>query len=150
IGNQPGELLTYQPTWHHGHAVMRFIPNKREEAGLPLESKTPPEYQFRNTGGYQFYKHPSPEAYKLNKLLYDLRHKATLRRRLYDDAPGVAAEYGLNPAEAEAIETIKDENIDMLRSLKSHPLVEAGAHPLGTLMSLVIVHAEARRMRAGK
>src|SRR5207253_2124824 len=34
IGNQPGELLTYQPTWHHGHAVMRFIPNKRQEAGL--------------------------------------------------------------------------------------------------------------------
>src|SRR5579872_5130660 len=27
IGDQPGELLTYQPTWHHGHAVMRFIPN---------------------------------------------------------------------------------------------------------------------------
>ena len=150
IGNQPGELLTYQPTWHHGHAVMRFIPNKREEAGLPLESKTPPEYQFRNTGGYQFYKHPSPEAYKLNKLLYDLRHKQTLRRRLYENSPAVAAEYGLNPVEAEAIETIKDENIDMLRSLKSHPLVEAGAHPLGTLMSLVVVQAEARRIRAGK
>src|SRR5580692_11217734 len=29
IGNQPGELLTYQPTWHHGHAVMRFLPDKR-------------------------------------------------------------------------------------------------------------------------
>jgi 2,3-dihydroxyphenylpropionate 1,2-dioxygenase len=25
IGNQPGELLTYQPTWHHGHAVMQFL-----------------------------------------------------------------------------------------------------------------------------
>jgi hypothetical protein len=42
-----------------------------------------------------------------------------------------------------AIETLKDESIDMLRSLKSHPLVEAGAHPLGTLMSLVVVQAEA-------
>ncbi len=29
IGNVPGELLTYQPTWHHGHAVMRFLPDKR-------------------------------------------------------------------------------------------------------------------------
>ena len=28
IGNQPGELVTYQPTWHHGHAVMRFLPLK--------------------------------------------------------------------------------------------------------------------------
>jgi aromatic ring-opening dioxygenase catalytic subunit (LigB family) len=148
IGNQPGELLTYQPTWHHGHAVMRFIPNKRIEAGLPLESKTPPEYQFQNQGGYQFYKHPSPSSYKLNKLLYDLRHKQTLRRKLYADTPGVAADYGLNHAEAEAIATLKDESIDMLRSLKSHPLVEAGAHPLGTLMSLVVVQAEARRLRA--
>ncbi|HKD04922.1 MAG TPA: hypothetical protein VKB79_03375 [Bryobacteraceae bacterium] len=148
IGNQPGELLTYQPTWHHGHAVMRFIPNKRIEAGLPLESKTPPEYHFQNQGGYQFYKHPSPSSYKLNKLLYDLRHKQTLRRKLYADTPGVAADYGLSQAEAEVIETLKDESIDMLRSLKSHPLVEAGAHPLGTLMSLVVVHAEARRLRA--
>src|SRR3984893_14543332 len=29
MGNQPGELITYQPTWHHGHAVMRFLPDKR-------------------------------------------------------------------------------------------------------------------------
>ena len=69
IGNQPGELLTYQPTWHHGHAVMRFIPNKREEAGLPLESKTPTEFKFQGVGAsYEFYKHPDPASYKLNKL----------------------------------------------------------------------------------
>jgi hypothetical protein len=148
IGNQPGELLSYQPTWHHGHAVMRFIPNKREEAGLPLESKTPPEYRFQDAGGYQFYKHPSPASYKLNKLLYDLRHKQTLRRRLYADTRGVAVEYGLNAEESVAIETLKDESIDMLRSLKPHPLVEVGAHPLGTLMSIVVVQAEARRLRA--
>jgi hypothetical protein len=148
IGNQPGELLTYQPTWHHGHAVMRFIPNHREAAGLPLESKTPDEYKFVNDGGYQFYKHPDPASYKLNKLLYDLRHKQALRRKLYADTPGVAADYGLNPTESAAIETLKDESIDMLRSLKSHPLVEVGAHPLGTLMSIVVVQAEARRLRA--
>lgn len=148
IGNQPGELLTYQPTWHHGHAVMRFIPNKREEAGIAVESKTPPEYQFQNGKGYEFYKHPSPSAYQLNKLLYDLRHKQALRRKLYADTPGVAADYGLGPAEAAAVEMLKDESVDMLRSLKSHPLVEVGAHPLGTLMSIVVVQAEARRMRA--
>jgi hypothetical protein len=83
----------------------------------------------------------------LNKLLYDLRHKLALRLRILRDTTGVAAEYGLNPQEAAALETITDENIDMLRSLKPHPLVEAGAHPLGTLMSLVVVQAEARRLR---
>jgi len=147
IGNQPGELLTYQPTWHHGHAVMRFLPNKRDEAGLPIQSIEPGEYKFEAEGGYQFYKHPSPSSYKLNKLLYDLRHDKALRRKLYADTPAVAAGYGLTAAESTAIETLKDESIDMLRSLKDHPLVEAGAHPLGTLMSIVVVQAEARRLR---
>lgn len=144
IGNQPGELLTYQPTWHHGHAVMRFLPATQK---APTTTEPPPTYSFQNAGGYQFYKHPAPSSYKLNKLLYDLRHKAALRLRVLENTPAVAADYGLSAAEAAALETIKDESIDMLRSLKPHPLVEAGAHPLGTLMSLVVVQAEARRMR---
>ena len=144
IGNQPGELLSYQPTWHHGHAVMRFIPGSGRAPGTP---EPPANYAFQNAGGYQFYKHPDPSSYKLNKLLYDLRHEANLRRRLFENTQAVAAEYGLNPKESAAVETIKDESIDMLRSLKPHPLVEGGAHPLGTLMSLVVVQAEARRMR---
>jgi 2,3-dihydroxyphenylpropionate 1,2-dioxygenase len=146
IGNQPGELLSYQPTWHHGHAVMRFIPNKK---GAPTTPEPQPGYEFANAGGYQFYKHPDPGSYKLNKVLYDLRHEQELRRRLYENTPAVAAEYGLNTRESAALETLKDESIDMLRSLKSHPLVEVGAHPLGTLMCLVVVQAEARRMRQG-
>ena len=144
IGNQPGELLSYQPTWHHGHAVMRFVPNQR---GTPTTPEPGPAYEFRNQGGYQFYKHPEPSAYKINKVLFDLRHEQALRRRLYEDAGAVAAEYGLSAEESAALETIKDESIDVLRSLKSHPLVEVGAHPLGTLMCLVVVQAEARRMR---
>ncbi len=43
---------------------------------------------------------------------------------------------------------MKDESIDAVRSLKPHPLVEAGAHPLGMWMSLITVQAEQRRMRA--
>lgn len=144
IGNQPGELLTYQPTWHHGHAVMRFIPNKK---GVPSTPEPGPEYEFQDTGGYQFYKHPDPSSYRLNKIIYDLRHDQGLRLRLFDDAQALAGEYGLNPREAEALETLKDESIDVLRSLKSHPLVEVGAHPLGTLMCLVVVQAEARRRK---
>jgi aromatic ring-opening dioxygenase catalytic subunit (LigB family) len=144
IGNQPGELLTYQPTWHHGHAVMRFIPNLKGEPSTPEPG---PDYEFKNAGGYQFYKHPDPASYKLNKIIFDLRHDQKLRMRLFENAPGLAAEYGLSPVEAKAIDTLKDETIDVLRSLKSHPLVEIGAHPLGMLMCLVVVQAEQRRMK---
>lgn len=144
IGNQPGELLTYQPTWHHGHAVMRFLPNKKS---APTTPEPEPEWIFENAGGYQFYRHPDPAVYKLNKLLYDLRFSQPLRRRLFEDTRGLATEYGLTDQQAEVLETMKDEGIDAARSLKPHPLVNAGAHPLGMWMSLLVVQAEQRRMR---
>ena len=144
MGSQAGELLTYQPTWHHGHAVMRFIPNK---AAGPSTPEPPPAWIFENDGGYEFYRHPDPDVYPLNKILYDLRFSQTLRRRLFEDIPGLAAEYSLTPSQAEALATLKDESIDMVRSLKPHPLVDAGAHPLGMWMSLIVVQAEQRRMR---
>jgi hypothetical protein len=146
IGAQPGELLTYQPTWHHGHAVMRFLP---KGSGVPQTPEPAAQYAFENRGGFQFYTHPAPSAYKLNKLLYDLRHHKNLRLRLFENTAAVAAEYGLNENEAAAVETLKDESIDALRSGKPHPLVLAGAHPLGTLMSLVVVQAEQRKLRQG-
>jgi aromatic ring-opening dioxygenase catalytic subunit (LigB family) len=144
IGNQPGELLTYQPTWHHGHAVMRFIPNK---TGRPTTPEPAPEWKFDNAGGYQFYKHPDPAIYPLNKLLFDLRFSAPLRRRLFENSKALAAEYGLTDQQAEVLETMKDESIDAVRSLKPHPLVVAGAHPLGMWMSIITVQAEQRRLR---
>jgi 2,3-dihydroxyphenylpropionate 1,2-dioxygenase len=143
IGNQPGELLTYQPTWHHGHAVMRFIPNQSNGPTTPEPATT---WKFENAGGHQFYKHPDPAVYRLNKVIFDLRHQKDLRRRLFVDTASVGAEYGLTPTETEALGRLKDESIDVLRSLKSHPLVECGAHPLGMLMALVIVQAEQRRL----
>lgn len=144
IGNVPGELITYQPTWHHGHAVMRFLPNKRT---APPTNPIPPAYKFQK-GGFEFYKHPEPASYQLNKVLYDLRLNHELRLKFFKDTAAVARDYNLNPQESAALETIKDESIDSLRSLKPHPLVDAGAHPLGMLMSLVVVQAEARRLRA--
>ncbi len=33
-------------------------------------------------------------------------------------------------------------------STEPHPLVKVGAHPLGTLMSILVVQADARRLRA--
>ena len=74
IGQQPGELITYQPTWHHGHAVMRFIPNKK---GIPTTPEPAAKFNFGSAEGYQFYRHPDPSVYPLNKLLYDLRFSQT-------------------------------------------------------------------------
>jgi 2,3-dihydroxyphenylpropionate 1,2-dioxygenase len=144
IGNVPGELLTYQPTWHHGHAVMRFIPNKRVG---PPPGEVPEAYTFTQ-GGFEFYKAPSSSSYSLNKVLYDLRHHQDMRLQFLKDPYSIAAKYNLNPEESKALALITDENIDVLRSLKPHPLVDAGAHPLGMLMCLVVVQAEARRLRA--
>jgi 2,3-dihydroxyphenylpropionate 1,2-dioxygenase len=142
IGAQPGELLTYQPTWHHGHAVMRFLPPPEAQTdNAPL-----PPYRFANQP-HEFYTHPAPSSYNLNKLLYDLRHDAELRRRMIEHPAEVAEERKLNPREAAVIDTLLDEDIDLLRNRQTHPIVEAGAHPLGLLMSLMTVQAEMRKMR---
>jgi aromatic ring-opening dioxygenase catalytic subunit (LigB family) len=146
LGSVPGELLTYQPTWHHGHAVMRFIPNRRQG---PPPGDVPAPYKFTQ-GGFEFYKAPPSSSYSLNKVLYDLRHHQDLRLRFLKDPYQIASEYKLNPQESKALAMITDENIDVLRSLKPHPLVDAGAHPLGMLMCLVVVQAEARRLRAAR
>jgi aromatic ring-opening dioxygenase catalytic subunit (LigB family) len=148
IGNQPGELITYQPTWHHGHAVVRFLPDKGTGKVSEEAAKAGATYKFADSGGYEFYKHPSPSAYKLNKILYDLRFKSNLRVRLINDIPGVAAEYGLPMQEAKVLETLQDEDIEKFRNGKVHPLVEAGAHPLGMWMSVIVFHAELRKLRA--
>ncbi len=144
LGATPAELITYQPTWHHGHAVMRFLPDKRKG---PPKGEIPPAYQFKQ-GGFEFYKHPHPSAYSLNRILYELRLSSDLRRRFFKNPEGVAKEFGCNDHEAKLMRTVLDENIDALRSLKPHPLVDAGAHALGMLMSLVVVQAEMRRLRA--
>jgi aromatic ring-opening dioxygenase catalytic subunit (LigB family) len=142
IGPRRGELLTYQPTWHHGHAVMRFLP----ECANPAPADSLPPYQFADQAN-EFYGHPAPSSYNLNKLLYDLRHDAALRRRMIADPAAIAAERCLSARETAVIDTLLDEDIDLLRNEKTHPIVEAGAHPLGLLMSLVVVQAEMRRMR---
>ena len=134
IGEQHMELLTYQPTSHHGHAVARFHPGKAASA----KPRTTTQYQFRNEG-YEFYKHPSLSAYKLNKLLYESRHKPALRQRMLRDMDAVGAEYGLNAEEIEA-----------LRPLSPDPLVRVGAHPLGALMAVHVLQADRRKMQAAE
>ena len=123
---------------------MRFLPDKRT---APPTGEIPPAYKFKQ-GGFEFYKAPKSSSYHLNKVLYDMRLDQKLRIAFLNDPRSIAAQYGLNPQETEALVKITDENIDVLKSLKPHPLVDAGAHPLGMLMCLVTVQAEARRLRA--
>ena len=100
IGRQPGELIDYIPTWHHGLSMMRFLPARKVERKLQGEKEFG-GFQFRNEG-FQFYKHPPAEAYGLNKLMFESRHSEQLRDRIVDHFDEVADEYGLTGQQREA------------------------------------------------
>ncbi len=141
IGDVPGELIQYTPTWHHGHGMMRFLPRRKERPS----SATVQPFEFKNKG-FEFYKHPPASAYQLNKLLFDVRHSHDLRVRLIDDLDGVAAEYKLTDAEKEAARVIPLAGAALRVSDHTEPLVRAGAHPLQALMSLHAVAGEYRKL----
>lgn len=145
IGNVPGELVQYTPTWHHGHAMMRFLPVRPKTAAV----EALPKYQFKNRG-FEFYKHPPASAYKLNKMLFEVRHDSTLRRRLLDDLETVAAEWGLSAAEIDGARAIASVGQAQKISDNAAALIAAGAHPLQALMSLHAVHGEFRRLQREK
>src|ERR671937_364707 len=54
IGAQPGELVDYIPTWHHGLALMRFLPHRKKTESAQALGEFG-GFKFRNQG-YQFYK----------------------------------------------------------------------------------------------
>jgi aromatic ring-opening dioxygenase catalytic subunit (LigB family) len=144
IGNQPGELLQYTPTWHHGHAMMRFIPlSGKSEIRNP---KSEMVYQFKNKG-FEFYKHPPASAYKLNKILFDVRTNSELRRRLLDDLDGVVAEWEMNAEEKEALQALASVGRSQKVSDNAAVLVKAGAHPLQALMTLHVVYGEFKKLQ---
>jgi len=145
IGSAPGELVQYTPTWHHGHAMMRFLP-ARPKTAPPL---APPKYQFKNQG-FEFYRHPPASAYKLNKMLFDVRHDSALRRRLLNDLDAVAAEWGLSAEEKDATRAIATVGQAQKISDNAAALIAAGAHPLQALMSLHAVHGEFRKLEREK
>jgi len=139
IGRQPGTLIDYIPTWHHGLAMMRFLPEHAAQA--PSTADHGPMYggfTFKNQG-FQFYKHPPAEAYGLNRLLFEVRHSAELRERVIENLDGVAAEYDLNAQQRRAAEELISVGKGGLVSDHVGPLVEAGAHPLQALMSLHVI-----------
>lgn len=141
-GAQHMELLSYQETSHHGHAVARFHPGKKSN---PEPAKP---YQFLSHP-YRFYDHPPLTAYKLNKLLYDSRHKPALRQRMFRDLDAVSAEYGLGMSEASALRAVFEfRNLDGDRpALDAAPVVDVGAHPVGALMAVHVLQQEKRVMR---
>jgi len=144
IGPVPGELLQYTPTWHHGHCMMRFIP-ARERKYPPLEVLE--EYggfKFKNAG-FEFYKHPPASAYDLNRLLFDLRQDLPLCQRIVDNLDAVAAEYGLEPEQRKAAQGLVDVGGAKVLSDYVPQLVEAGAHPLSALMSVLTIYPISRK-----
>jgi aromatic ring-opening dioxygenase catalytic subunit (LigB family) len=142
IGEQSMELLSYQPTPHHGHAVAVFHPGPKPGAAPPAR------YVFQGHP-YAFYKHPAISAYKLNKLLYESRFKPALRRRMLEQADIVAAEYGLGAQETAVLREVckLPHNNTERAALDADPLVKLGAHPVGALMAVHVLQAEQRRLK---
>jgi hypothetical protein len=138
IGAQEGELVDYIPTWHHGLCMMRFLPHRERKQAATKAANQYGGFKFLNQG-FQFYKHPPAEAYGLNKLLFESRHSADLRRRIIDDFDKVADEYELRGVQRKAAEELINVGKGGLVSEHVGPLAEAGAHPLQALMSLHVI-----------
>jgi 2,3-dihydroxyphenylpropionate 1,2-dioxygenase len=136
------ELLSYQATSHHGHAVARFLPGEKPDA----EPARPYHFQSRP---YHFYNHPPISAYRLNRVLYESRYKPALRQRMFRDLDKVCAEYGLDPGETSAMRAVFEfRHLDGDRpALDAGPLVEKGAHPIGALMAVHGLQQEKRAVR---
>ncbi len=131
-GGQRGELLSYQPTSHHGHGVMRFIPDR---GGRGQERREIPKFggfEFKGQG-YEFYKYPTLETYPLNKALHDLRTNEALVRRFVRDMDGVAAELGVAGPQADALKTVSTD-----------ALAKAGAHGILAITTTLVIQRAAR------
>jgi aromatic ring-opening dioxygenase catalytic subunit (LigB family) len=127
-----GELLTYQPTSHHGHAVMRFIP---DTGGRGQPHQEMPQYggfQFKGQG-YEFYRYPTLETYPLNRALASLRTNQQLRARFVREPDAVVAEFELTDEQARALKT-----------LSTDAIVKVGGHGILALTTMLAVQAAAR------
>ncbi len=141
IGPQHMELLSYQETSHHGHAVARFHP------GLPKEQGAKLPYHFENHP-FCFYEHPTVNSYNLNKLLYESRSRTQMRIKLLSDPRAVAHEYNLGEEETATLAgVVRLPYRNSKQPAKdAEPLVKMGAHPLGALMAVHVLQAELRRL----
>jgi 2,3-dihydroxyphenylpropionate 1,2-dioxygenase len=146
IGPQAGTLVDYIPTWHHGLAMMRFLPGPAKHDAATRAIERYGGFKFKNQG-FQFYKHPPAEAYGLNRLLFEVRHSGDLRDRVIANLDAVAKEYELNPQQRRAAEELISVGKGGLVSEHVGPLVEAGAHPLQALMSLHVIFSMSHKAR---
>jgi aromatic ring-opening dioxygenase catalytic subunit (LigB family) len=144
IGRREGELIDYIPTWHHGLAMMRFLPERPRTHEATVAAAEYGGFKFRNQG-FQFYKHPPAEAYGLNKLLFESRHSAELRGRIINDFEAVANQYELHGQQREAARELI--NVGHGGKVSEHvgPLADAGAHPLQALMSLHVIFSTSHK-----
>src|SRR3989442_2257720 len=61
IGQEPGELVDYIPTWHHGLCMMRFLPHHATKAPATKAAEQYGGVQVPKSG-YQFFQKPPPAA----------------------------------------------------------------------------------------
>ena len=127
-----GETLTYQPTSHHGHGVMRFLPTKGKRGQAHRDIEDFGGFKFKGEG-YQFYKAPTPNQYPLMKALAALKGSKELRARYVENIDDVCAELGLSHEHTTAMKTYSTE-----------ALVAQGAHPILALSTLLTLQASAR------
>jgi len=146
IGHVEGELIDYLPTWHHGLAMMRFLPQRPHVQKMKVDEAYG-GFKFKDEG-YMFYKHPPSEAYELNKLLFESRHSQQLRDRIVDEFDTVADEYGLKGPQRQAARAMVDVAKGPLVSDHVKPLADAGCHPLQALMSLHVIFSTTHKARA--
>ena len=132
IGNRPGELLTYQPTSHHGHAVFRFIPNRGTRGQVHEERPLYGGFEFKGAG-YEFYRYPEPSLLPLNRALYQLRNDDDLRYRFVRNQEEVCAELGLTDSQAAA-----------LKEMTTDSVVAEGAHGILAITSMLTIQRAAR------
>jgi 2,3-dihydroxyphenylpropionate 1,2-dioxygenase len=137
IGNQRGQVLSYQPTWHHGLGVINF-PLATPLEGPPQLGPLPKPIEVLPLG-YRYYKFPEPESYNLNRLLYALRMKADERERFVQNMDIMLAEYQLRPQE-----------IDALKTLEPLKVAKAGAHPILAWTAVHLLAADLRGRQAEK
>jgi 2,3-dihydroxyphenylpropionate 1,2-dioxygenase len=132
IGSQRGEVLSYQPTWHHGLGVINF-PLATPLEGPPLLGPLPKATETP-AAGYRYYRFPEPESYNLNRLLYALRMKADDRQRFVEDMDAMLVEYHL-----------RSEEIAAVKSLDPLKVAQAGAHPILAWTAVHLLAADMRR-----
>ena len=131
-GSPKGELLSYQPTAHHGHAVVRFKPARGERGQEHRDMAEFGGFKFRGEG-YQYYKYPTAETFPLNRSLAKLKADPDMRARFVRDMDGVIAELGLSDAEGAALKTFS-----------TAALVEQGGHGILSLSTLLALQMSAK------